>query len=129
MHGTADTSPAATAQLRRNARSLLLQQRRFRTEQLEDLTAQLGSTIGEPHREVARALTAAAHHALRDIESALRRLDDGSYGTCGRCGQPIRQERLEAVPTSRYCGPCEYAADSRRTGSMRTRPARRPARR
>jgi DnaK suppressor protein len=125
MPGMTDTSPL-TERLRQDARRLLLQQRRFRTEQLEDLAAQLGSTIGEPHREVAHALTGAAHQALRDIEAALRRLDDGSYGDCGRCRQPIRRDRLEAVPTSRYCSPCQYAADSRRTGGPTgTRPARR----
>lgn len=40
---------------------------------------------------------------LADVEHALRRLDDGSYGTCEACGKPIRDARLEAVPAARFC--------------------------
>ena len=40
---------------------------------------------------------------LRDVEIALRHLDDGTYGTCEACGQPIGDERLEAVPAARFC--------------------------
>ena len=39
---------------------------------------------------------------LRDIEDALRRLDDGTYGICEVCGRPIPDERLEAKPTARF---------------------------
>ena len=40
---------------------------------------------------------------LQDIEHALRRLDDGSYGTCEACGKPIVDGRLEAMPAARFC--------------------------
>jgi RNA polymerase-binding protein DksA len=40
---------------------------------------------------------------LADIEHALQRLDDGSYGTCEACGKPIGDDRLEAMPATRYC--------------------------
>ena len=40
---------------------------------------------------------------LADVEHALRRLDDGTYGTCEVCGKPIPDERLEAVPAARLC--------------------------
>ena len=40
---------------------------------------------------------------LRDIDDALRRLDDGTYGICEECGKPIDEARLEAVPWARYC--------------------------
>ena len=40
---------------------------------------------------------------LADIEHALRRLDDGTYGTCEACGKPIGDERLEAMPAARFC--------------------------
>jgi len=39
---------------------------------------------------------------LHDVEDALRRLDDGSYGRCVICGRPIPDERLEAQPMARY---------------------------
>jgi RNA polymerase-binding transcription factor DksA len=40
---------------------------------------------------------------LADVDRALRRLDDGTYGTCEACGQPISDERLEAMPAARFC--------------------------
>lgn len=40
---------------------------------------------------------------LADIEHALKRLDEGTYGTCEACGQPIADERLEAMPAARFC--------------------------
>ena len=40
---------------------------------------------------------------LRDIEAALRRMDDGSYGTCDECGQEIGYPRLEVQPTATRC--------------------------
>jgi DnaK suppressor protein len=40
---------------------------------------------------------------LRDIDGALRRMDDGSYGTCDECGQDIGFPRLEAQPTATRC--------------------------
>jgi DnaK suppressor protein len=40
---------------------------------------------------------------LKDIDDALRRLDDGTYGICEECGKPIDEARLEAMPWARYC--------------------------
>ncbi|MGH9225688.1 MAG: TraR/DksA C4-type zinc finger protein, partial [Acidimicrobiales bacterium] len=40
---------------------------------------------------------------LNDIDYALQRISDGTYGTCEACGKPIREERLEAVPAARLC--------------------------
>jgi len=40
---------------------------------------------------------------LADVEHALRRLDDGTYGTCEVCGTVIPEERLEAMPAARLC--------------------------
>jgi RNA polymerase-binding transcription factor DksA len=39
---------------------------------------------------------------LRDVEAALERLDQGTYGQCEVCGRPIPDERLEAYPTARF---------------------------
>ena len=41
--------------------------------------------------------------SLADAERALRKLDDGTYGTCERCGNPIGEDRLEAIPWTRLC--------------------------
>jgi RNA polymerase-binding transcription factor DksA len=40
---------------------------------------------------------------LADIEHALRRIDEGTYGTCEACGKPIGDARLEAMPAARFC--------------------------
>jgi DnaK suppressor protein len=40
---------------------------------------------------------------LADVELALRRLDDGTYGTCEACGHPIDDSRLAAKPEARLC--------------------------
>lgn len=41
---------------------------------------------------------------LADVEHALQRLEDGTYGTCERCGRPIDEVRLVALPAARFCG-------------------------
>lgn len=51
---------------------------------------------------------------LRDIDTALRRLGDGSYGTCMDCGIAIARKRLDAVPWARYCVTCQ---ERRQTGN------------
>lgn len=49
---------------------------------------------------------------LADVEHALRRLDEGTYGTCEVCGKPIPEERLEAMPATRLC--LEHQAQAER---------------
>lgn len=44
---------------------------------------------------------------LQDVEAALGRMRDGSYGHCVRCGEPIPFERLTAFPTAKRCRPCQ----------------------
>ncbi len=44
---------------------------------------------------------------LRDVVSALQKIDDGSFGACERCGEPISDKRLEALPFARYCIECQ----------------------
>lgn len=52
------------------------------------------------------ALIEQARERLADIDDALKRISDGTYGVCGRCGNPIATPRMEARPTSRYCVEC-----------------------
>ena len=40
---------------------------------------------------------------LEDIERALGKIEDGTYGKCETCGEPIAEARLEAIPTARFC--------------------------
>lgn len=48
---------------------------------------------------------------LHDVDHALRRLDDGTYGTCEACGASIPDERLEALPAARFCLKDQGAAE------------------
>jgi DnaK suppressor protein len=50
-----------------------------------------------------RALAANLESLLADVERALEKLDEGSYGRCETCGEPIAPARLEAMPASRFC--------------------------
>ena len=48
---------------------------------------------------------------LRDVVSALQRIDEGSFGTCERCSEPIAERRLEALPFARYCIDCQRVVE------------------
>jgi DnaK suppressor protein len=48
------------------------------------------------------------HHG--EVEAALRRIEEGTYGKCERCGETIPVERLEALPTARLCVSCKQAS-------------------
>ena len=48
---------------------------------------------------------------LADVEHALRRLEDGTYGICEACGEPIDEARLEALPAARFCLKDQAAAE------------------
>jgi DnaK suppressor protein len=54
-------------------------------------------------RELDEGLEENAGHVLSEIDAALARLDDGTYGRCAACGGPIGVERLEAVPYATLC--------------------------
>jgi DnaK suppressor protein len=103
-------------------RSELVQQRRFRLQQLEELrmdAAEAQATPDEPRLQITHVLTVAAELALSEIDAALQRLGEGSYGTCERCGEPIPWQRLEVLPMTRLCTPCQYLAESGRSRSPR----------
>ena len=44
---------------------------------------------------------------LQAIEDALRRIEDGTYGTCRDCGEPVAPARLNAIPWTRVCIACK----------------------
>jgi len=86
------------------------------------LLEELGEPIESPGQMTYGSQAAAASHvfeqqrdlALRErsraelaqVEAALARLDDGTYGTCTSCGNPIAPERLEALPWVATCIDC-----------------------
>ena len=68
--------------------------------------------------EVLEGLGLQGQMELKAIDAALKRVADGTYGTCVRCGTPISAERLEAVPVSRNA----YWNRVDRSGVRRQRP-------
>lgn len=54
-------------------------------------------------REMASSLEENSTHVLVEIDAALARIDEGTYGICQRCGNPIGRERLEALPWATLC--------------------------
>lgn len=45
------------------------------------------------------------------VSEALKRIEDGSYGTCTECDDPISERRLRAIPWAKYCIHCQEIAD------------------
>jgi RNA polymerase-binding protein DksA len=54
-------------------------------------------------RELDEGLEEGARETLAEIDAALQRIEDGTYGICGVCGKPIGAERLSAIPWTRLC--------------------------
>jgi RNA polymerase-binding transcription factor DksA len=102
-------------------RAELVQQRRFRAEQLNELAedaADARVTADTSRLEVTHLLKVAAESAMGDIDAALRRLEEGSYGICERCGAQIHWDRLEILPMTRLCTPCQWFAESCRSRGL-----------
>ena len=64
-----------------------------------------GSTVAFERAQVA-ALLSRAQSRLLALDHAERRLVDGSFGTCERCGKSIAMERLRAIPLATNCVTC-----------------------
>lgn len=48
---------------------------------------------------------------LREVVQALQKIEDGSFGTCERCSEPIADKRLDALPFARYCINCQRVVE------------------
>ncbi|HEY4707384.1 MAG TPA: TraR/DksA family transcriptional regulator [Thermodesulfobacteriota bacterium] len=60
----------------------------------------------ERERELTLMLGDRDREKLSEIEDAIERLRDSSYGTCEECGEPIAEDRLRALPATRVCVEC-----------------------
>lgn len=72
--------------------------------------ADVGSEVFERQKDI--AIAEGFDNELEEIEAALARIDDGSYGTCETCGKAIPKERLEAKPAARFCVEDQAAAEA-----------------
>jgi len=59
------------------------------------------------NREIDYTLEENSEHVLTAIDEALERIESGTFGTCGRCGKPIAEDRLEAIPYANRCIDCK----------------------
>lgn len=67
--------------------------------------------------EIALKLGDQESQMVADIDQALLRIRDGSYGICARCGRPIDERRLEAMPTAQYDAVCQTAIEAAKGNS------------
>jgi RNA polymerase-binding transcription factor DksA len=88
-------------------RDKLEEQFRRSTNQLAELTVHRRQPGGGDDPDTLAALIAAARQAVSDTAHALRRMTEGSYGTCERCTAEIPLQRLEILPHARFCVPCQ----------------------
>ena len=64
-------------------------------------------------RELDYTLEENSEHVLAEIDDALQRIEDGTYGTCTNCGKEIPAERLEARPWATLCIECQRHREGR----------------
>jgi RNA polymerase-binding protein DksA len=105
-----------TDPLLRDPRAALVAERhRLRIGIAEGIVAPGPMTYGSQAAAASQVFEQQRDLALRDrneqhleaVDAALRRLDDGSYGACLRCGSPIAAERLDALPWAAHCIECQ----------------------
>ena len=80
-------------------------------------SSELSSASGDQHlgdhasemveRELDEGLEENADELVGAIDAALARIDDGTYGRCARCDEPIPEARLDALPYAVLCVPCK----------------------
>jgi DnaK suppressor protein len=95
--------------------ALLAERDRLRAGIAEGIVAPGPMTYGSQAAAASQVFEQQRDLALRDrneqqlaaVEAALGRLDDGTYGACARCGRPIAQARLDALPWAAHCIECQ----------------------
>jgi DnaK suppressor protein len=98
--------------------ALLAERARLLDEIGEAIVAPGQMTYGSQAAAASQVFAQQRDLALRDrsdqqlvlVDEALARLDDGTFGMCVRCGQPIASERLEALPWAARCIDCQRLA-------------------
>ena len=64
-------------------------------------------------RELSMNIVSTEQELLYQIDDALKRLDDGSFGLCQQCNQPITMSRLKAVPYASLCISCQRSKEQK----------------
>jgi DnaK suppressor protein len=110
---TPDSSGESSTPVPDDVRGMLEESREQLEVQLHDLGVEgeagivdenfADSALVSAEQGEAQALASRLREQLDDVEKALARLDDGTYGSCEVCGSPIGEARLEAMPATRFC--------------------------
>ncbi|MGV3624860.1 MAG: conjugal transfer protein TraR [Archangium gephyra] len=87
-----------------NARKTMEEESNFDTDDLPDEIDQASSEYAQ---SMAFRLRDREKFLLKKIEKALQRIEDGSFGMCERCEEPISMKRLEARPVTTLCIRCK----------------------
>ena len=81
-------------------------------ETSEELTQDIADkAVSSYTREFLYSLTDGERGTLLQIDDAIARIDDGSYGFCINCGQTMAEKRLTAVPWAPYCVDCQELSE------------------
>jgi len=81
-------------------------------ETSEELTQDIADkAVSSYTREFLYSLTDGERSTLLQIDDAIGRIEDGSYGFCVNCGQPMAEKRLTAVPWAPYCVDCQELSE------------------
>ncbi|PYN99476.1 MAG: hypothetical protein DMD91_12445 [Candidatus Rokuibacteriota bacterium] len=81
-------------------------------DQEDDSIKDLGDQANTAYtREFFFELGNGDRRALREVVTALQKIEDGSFGTCERCNEPIADKRLDALPFARYCIDCQRVVE------------------
>lgn len=67
----------------------------------------LDAAIDSSTRDLAFQMASTGFNEVQSIDRALRRIDEGSYGLCSECGDPIAEARLKALPFAELCLKCQ----------------------
>jgi RNA polymerase-binding protein DksA len=86
-------------------------------EEVEEIAATSDNHLAETAtatlgREIDYTLGENSGEVLAQIDAALKRIEDGTYGTCAGCGREIARERLEAYPWASLCIDCKRKAEA-----------------
>ena len=87
-------------------------------EEVEEIAATSDNHLAEAasatlDREIDYTLEEHSGQVLAGIEAALKRIEDGTYGTCTSCAREIAHERLEAYPWALLCIDCKRQSERR----------------
>ena len=102
------------SELRRHAQHITDEQSQALDVNNDDAKENSDVALRNGIQELALKLSDQESQMVADIDMALRRMEEGSYGMCVRCGKDIDEKRLEAMPTARYDAACQSAMEERK---------------